>query len=85
MQTPIILPELGAEPVRLSIWFADVGEEVVEGDRLIEVVVGGATFDVPAPASGRLAEKQALPDDPLRPGQVLGLVDLTVADDRPRR
>lgn len=76
MRAEVILPELGASPVALSVWFADTGDPVFEGDRLVEVVVGGATFDVPAPATGRLAEKCAWPDDPVRPGQVLGLVEV---------
>ena len=75
MRTEIILPELGAGPVTLSVWFADLGDPVYEGDRLVEVLAGGATFDVAAPATGRLAEKRALPDDPLSPGQVLGAVE----------
>jgi len=74
MATEIILPELGAAPVWLSVWFADLGDAVYEGDRLVEVLIGGATFDVPAPATGRLAEKRALPREPLQPGQVLGLL-----------
>jgi pyruvate/2-oxoglutarate dehydrogenase complex dihydrolipoamide acyltransferase (E2) component len=75
MQAPIILPELGAAPVVLSVWFADPGELVFEGDRLVEVLVGGATFDVPSPATGHLAVRLALPNDPLAPGQVLGVVE----------
>jgi pyruvate/2-oxoglutarate dehydrogenase complex dihydrolipoamide acyltransferase (E2) component len=75
MPTEIILPELGAAPVWLSVWFADLGDPVFEGDRLVEVLVGGATFDVSAPATGRLAEKRALPNDPLQTGQVLGLLE----------
>jgi pyruvate/2-oxoglutarate dehydrogenase complex dihydrolipoamide acyltransferase (E2) component len=75
MPTPILLPDLGAGPVLLSAWFARTGEAVYAGDRLVEVLVGGATFDVSCPATGRLAEKLAWPDDPLSPGQVLGLVE----------
>jgi pyruvate/2-oxoglutarate dehydrogenase complex dihydrolipoamide acyltransferase (E2) component len=75
MRTDILLPELGAAPVVLSVWFADLGDTVYEGDRLVEVLAGGATFDVAAPATGKLAEKRALPDDPLAPGQVLGTVE----------
>jgi pyruvate/2-oxoglutarate dehydrogenase complex dihydrolipoamide acyltransferase (E2) component len=62
----------------LSSWLADPGELVYEGDRLVEVLVGGATFDVPAPATGRLAEQRAWPDDPLEVGQVLGLVEVEI-------
>lgn len=74
MQAPVVLPDLGASPVLLSVWFAEPGELVYEGDRLVEVLVGGATFDVAAPATGRLVERRAWPNDPLTPGQVLGLV-----------
>jgi len=76
MQAPVILPELGAAPVRLSVWFADPGDWVFEGDRLVEVLVGGATFDVPAPVTGRLAGKNAWPNDSLVTGQVLGVVEM---------
>ena len=74
MPTPIRLPELGG-PAVLSVWFAAVGDRVYEGDRLVEVLIDGASFDVPAPATGRLAEKLAHPDDRLTPGQALGVVD----------
>jgi pyruvate/2-oxoglutarate dehydrogenase complex dihydrolipoamide acyltransferase (E2) component len=75
MQAPILLPELGAAPIVLSVWFADPGEFVYEGDRLVEVMVPGATFDVPSPATGRLIEKRALPNDRLTTGQILGMVE----------
>jgi pyruvate/2-oxoglutarate dehydrogenase complex dihydrolipoamide acyltransferase (E2) component len=70
----VVLPELGAAAVVLSVWFADTGERVFEGDRLVEVLAGAATFDVMAPATGRLAEKRAWPNQLLWPGQVLGVV-----------
>jgi pyruvate/2-oxoglutarate dehydrogenase complex dihydrolipoamide acyltransferase (E2) component len=76
MQAAIVLPELGAAPVVLSTWFADPGDTVFEGDRLVEVLADGATFDVPAPATGRLVERRALADDRLVPGQVLGAVEV---------
>jgi pyruvate/2-oxoglutarate dehydrogenase complex dihydrolipoamide acyltransferase (E2) component len=79
MQAEVILPELGVEPgqsVVLSVWFADEGDFVYEGDRLVEVLIPGATFDVPSPATGRLAEVLAFPDDELQTGQVLGLVEV---------
>jgi pyruvate/2-oxoglutarate dehydrogenase complex dihydrolipoamide acyltransferase (E2) component len=76
MRAEILLPELGAAPVVVSAWFADPGELVYAGDRLLEVLVSGATFDVSSPATGRLIEKLALADDPVLPGQVLGLVEV---------
>src|SRR5437588_7690072 len=73
----VILPDLGTgpdEPIVISHWFAARGEEVWEGDRLVEVLVGPATFDVPAPVTGRLAEIRGREDDRVAPGAVLGLV-----------
>ena len=75
MRVEIVLPQLGADPVALSLWFVDHGDIVYEGDRVVEVLCNGATFDVPAPATGRFIEKRALPDDPLLPGQVLGVME----------
>lgn len=79
MPTPIILPELGAEAVRLSVWFVDPGDRVYEGDRVVEVLSNGATFDVLSPVTGRFVEKKAHSDDPLVSGQVLGMVEVELA------
>ncbi len=73
----VVLPELGADPaqpVRLSAWFADPGDLVYEGDRLVEVRLAGATFDVSAPATGRVAEIRVYADEVIQPGQVLGVI-----------
>ena len=80
MRKEIKLPDLGAAPVILSGWYADCGEEVYEGDRLLEVVLEGASFDVASPATGRLTEKRAYPRDSLQPGQVLGVVEAAGGD-----
>lgn len=71
---PVVLPDLGLPLVRLSVWFAEPGDQVYEGERLVEVAVGGATFDVSAPATGRLAEQFAMPRDEVKPQAVLGEV-----------
>ena len=78
MRSPVLMPDLGT-PATLSVWFASTGDAVYAGDRLVEVLVGGATFDVPSPVSGRLAEKSAWPDDALTPGQVLGVIEEDVS------
>lgn len=79
----VILPDLGTgpdEPIIISHWFAARGEAVWEGDRLVEVLIGPATFDVPAPRSGRLAEIRGLEDDRVRPGAILGLLAVSEED-----
>jgi 2-oxoglutarate dehydrogenase E2 component (dihydrolipoamide succinyltransferase)/2-oxoisovalerate dehydrogenase E2 component (dihydrolipoyl transacylase) len=80
MPSPIILPELGADVIRLSVWFVDPGDMVYEGDRVVEVSCNGATFDVSSPVTGTFLEKKAHPDDPLVPGQVLGMVEVQDVD-----
>ena len=79
----VILPDLGTGPdvpIVVSHWFASPGERVWEGERLVEVLVGPATFDVPAPVTGRLAEIHGREDDRVEPGSVLGLVATTEED-----
>ena len=73
----VLLPELGtgpAEPIVVSHWYAARGDRVWEGDRLVEVLVGPATFDVSSPSTGRLAAIHGREDDRVLPGAVLGLV-----------
>ncbi len=77
MATPILLPDLGANcsTVRVSCWLADLGDTIEEGDRVVEVLVPGVTFDVSAPASGTLTKIEKLPDAEVAPGDVLGWID----------
>ena len=74
MPLPVRLPELGAA-ARVSAWFAEPGDYVYAGDRLVEVVLPSATFDVSAPASGRLVERHCLPPDAVTAGQTLGVLE----------
>jgi len=75
MPTPIRLPDLGGAPVTLSHWYAEPGDRVLAGERLVEVLTDGATFEVTSPANGTLAQKCAFPRDALTAGQVLGTVE----------
>lgn len=74
-RVPITLPELGDPRAVFSLWYVRPGDRVYEGDRVAEVLIPGATFDVPAPASGVLAERIALPNDAVTTGQVLGVIE----------
>ncbi len=70
------LPELGVPgPVRLSVWLVEDGSEVTQGDRLVEVLAGSATVDLPAPASGVLRQTLTGEDEPVVTGQVLGVIE----------
>jgi len=78
MQAPVVLPELGVDAgteMLVSFWFADEGEVVLEGDRLVEILAGSVTIDVPAPANGRLVELRVAEEDVVRSGDVLALLE----------
>jgi pyruvate/2-oxoglutarate dehydrogenase complex dihydrolipoamide acyltransferase (E2) component len=80
----VTLPELGTGPAELifvSHWYAARGDQVWEGDRLVEVLVGPATFDVSSPSTGRLAVIHGREDDQVFPGAILGLVAVNSEDD----
>jgi pyruvate/2-oxoglutarate dehydrogenase complex dihydrolipoamide acyltransferase (E2) component len=71
---PIVLPDLGTPQATLSLWHVRPGDRVFEGDRVAEVLIPGALYDVPTPVNGILVERLALPGDRLTPSQVLGLI-----------
>lgn len=70
----IVTPDLGVAKMTLSLWFAEPGDRVHAGDRLVEIVAEGFSFDVPAPATGRLAERLRFARDAVKPGTPLGYV-----------
>lgn len=74
-RVPIVLPELGSQRCRLSLWFVRAGETVREGDRLAEVNFPGAVVDIASPADGILRERIALAGDALATGQILGTIE----------
>ena len=73
---PITVPDLGSgnEAVRVSAWLVDVGQTVIAGDRVVEVLVPGITFDIEAAQSGELVEVSRPVDAIVAPGDVLGWI-----------
>lgn len=73
----LILPELGIDdrPIVVSLWLIEEGSRVEAGERVLEVLAGAATVDLPAPADGRLVETLVAEDEPLRVGQRLAVID----------
>ncbi len=77
MRHNLVLPDLGLgeRPVTLSLWLVEVGAEVTEGDRVVELSAESVTVDLPAPSSGTLVETLAIEDEELAIGQVLGIIE----------
>ncbi len=76
------LPDLGIadEPLVASLWLVALGATVTEGDRLLEVLAGSVTVDLPAPASGQLIEQCVEEDDELHVGQLLAILRVERAE-----
>jgi pyruvate/2-oxoglutarate dehydrogenase complex dihydrolipoamide acyltransferase (E2) component len=77
-QSPVTLPAIALEAgteMFVSFWFVDEGDEVLEGDRLVEIIAGPVTFDVPAPTTGRLVEIRAIEDERVQSGDLLAIMD----------
>lgn len=70
---PLAVPECGVigMPLRLSLWLVPEGADVVEGDRVVELLAGGATIDLESPVSGRLVTHLADEDEVVAPGMVI--------------
>ncbi len=74
MRYELKLPDLGLQNVTVSLWLVQPGSDVTEGDRILEVMAEGVTVDLPAPATGVLAEQLVAEDDAVEIDQVLGVV-----------
>jgi pyruvate dehydrogenase E2 component (dihydrolipoamide acetyltransferase) len=73
MAKKVILPALGMaqETGKIVRWLKAEGEQVAEGETLAEVETDKATVDLPAPASGMLANVAAAAGDDIPVGQVI--------------
>jgi pyruvate/2-oxoglutarate dehydrogenase complex dihydrolipoamide acyltransferase (E2) component len=77
MRSPVRLPDLGAgdEELRVSCWLVDLGDVVDAGDRVVEILLDGVTFDVTAEQSGTVTRIERALDSVVRPGDVLGWLE----------
>ena len=71
------LPDLGlgSREITASVWLVELGSELNAGDRLLEVLSGSVTVDLPSPASGVLVETLVAEDEPLAIGQPLAIIE----------
>jgi len=83
MASPILVPPLGSpnQDMKVSLWLTRVGEPVVTGDRVVELLIPGITFDVEAPCSGILIACECQPGEAVREGKILGWIDPNLKND----
>lgn len=70
---PLAVPECGVMglPMRVSLWLVPEGADVLEGDRVVELLAGGVTVDVESPVAGRLVAHLVDEDEVVTPGMVI--------------
>jgi pyruvate/2-oxoglutarate dehydrogenase complex dihydrolipoamide acyltransferase (E2) component len=61
----------------VSLWLVPEGAEVLAGDRVVELLAGGATIDLESPVTGRLLTQLADEDEVLAPGTVIAEFEAT--------
>lgn len=71
------LPALaeGVDKAGVSYWHKAAGDIVKEGEDLVELVTDKATFNMPAPASGRLKEIIVREGEEARTGQTIAIIE----------
>lgn len=76
MATEVILPALGMAQDTGTIvrWLKAQGEQVTQGEPLLEIETDKAAVEVEAPASGRLDQIMAVAGDEVPVGQVIALI-----------
>ena len=72
------LPDMGddaGEEAIVSTWHFEEGDEINEGDDLVEMTTDKATFNVPSPRQGILHEILAEEGDVVQVGEVLAVLE----------
>lgn len=78
MRQTVNLPKLGetVDEVLVLEWFRDVGEEVVEGDPLMQVETDKVETEVPSPVTGVLVEHLVKVEDEVATGAPICVIEI---------
>ncbi|MDD5449541.1 MAG: hypothetical protein PHO42_02965 [Candidatus Omnitrophica bacterium] len=73
----IRLPDMGdgITAATVSMWYHKPGDDVKEGDDLVELVTDKATFNVPCSSAGKVSKIMFEEGDTVHPGDVLALIE----------
>lgn len=78
MPYEVRLPDLGEDApdeATVSFWYLDEGEDVREGEDLVEMVTDKAAFSVPSPVTGKIRQALVGEGDVVKVGQIIALVE----------
>ena len=73
----VILPFLaeGVNKASVTYWHHNIGDNIKEGEDLVELVTDKATFNLPAPRSGTLKEIFINEGKEAKVGQALAVIE----------
>lgn len=76
MATEVVMPRMGetVDEGTVNVWLKAVGEAVAEGEPLLEIGTDKVDTEIPAPASGTLAEIRVGQDQTVPVGTVLAVI-----------
>ena len=76
MSTEVVMPRMGetVDEGTVNAWYKAVGEQVAEGEPLLEIGTDKVDTDIPAPVTGTLAEIKVAADETVPVGTVLAVI-----------
>ncbi len=76
LAVPVVVPELAAGGVcRFCGWLVEDGADVMQGERIAELLLPGVLLDISAPASGRCRWSPVSTTESLASGDQLGWIE----------
>ncbi len=78
MEVEVKLPPLGEDApdeAEVSFWYVEEGEELEEGQDMVEMLTDKAAFTVPAPVSGTIKSIRGAEGDKVKVDGVLAIVE----------
>jgi pyruvate dehydrogenase E2 component (dihydrolipoyllysine-residue acetyltransferase) len=76
MSTEVVMPRMGetVDEGTVNVWHKSQGDQVSEGEPLLEISTDKVDTDIPAPASGTLTEIRVAVDETVPVGTVLAVI-----------
>ncbi len=77
MSTEIVMPRMGetVDEGTVNVWHKAVGDQVDEGEPLLEIGTDKVDTDIPAPVAGTLREIRVDVDQTVPVGTVLAVIE----------
>ena len=71
----VVMPDLqGAEEITVGAWSKKPGDQIVEGETLMEAHTDKVNAEIPSPVSGTVEQLLLHVGDPVQPGQPIARI-----------